>query len=192
MSLQIFEQPTPNPYAMKYILSEDVLSHGKMTFTDAAKCAHVPLAVSLLAIDSVSQVHFFENVITVTRVESGSGEQIIMDTIRAGMDGHNPDINDQEEEERTQSRAGLSDDQQRIEAILDEKIRPALQMDGGDLDVVRYDPENHRLLVAYQGACGGCPSASAGTLMAIQGILRDDFDPDIEVIPDESGAVPYH
>jgi len=192
MSLQIFEEPTPNPYAMKYVLSEDVLSHGKMTFTDPAKCAHVPLAVSLLAIDSVSQVHFFENVITVTRTESGSGEQIIMDTIRAGMDGHNPEINDQEEEARTQSRAGLSDDQQRIEAILDEKIRPALQMDGGDLDVVRYDPENHKLLVAYQGACGGCPSAASGTLMAIQGILRDDFDPDIEVIPDESGVVPYH
>jgi Fe-S cluster biogenesis protein NfuA len=192
MSLQIFEQPTPNPYAMKYVLSEEVLSHGKMTFTDPAKCAHVPLAVALLNLEDVTQIHFFENVITVTRNESGSGGQIIMDTIRAHMDAHNPDINDQEEEARAESRAGLSEDQQRIEAILDEKIRPALQMDGGDLDVVGFDKETHKLLVSYQGACGGCPSATTGTLMAIQGILRDDFDPDIEVIPDETGAVPYY
>lgn len=192
MSLQIFEQPTPNPYAMKYVLSTDVLSHGKMTFSDAAKCAHVPVAVSLLGIESVTQVHFFENVITVTRNEAGSGGQVIMDTIRAGMESHNPDIGDPEQEAREQSRAEMSEEQRRIEEILDEKIRPALQMDGGDLEIRNYDKDARRLLVSYEGACGGCPSATAGTLMAIQGILRDEFDPDIEVIPDETGVMPYY
>jgi len=49
------------------------------------------------------------------------------------------------------------------------------------VDVVKY--EDNKLYVFYQGACGTCPSATSGTLMAIEGILRDKFHPQIEVIP---------
>jgi Fe-S cluster biogenesis protein NfuA len=78
-------------------------------------------------------------------------------------------------------RANLPPEVQRIEEILDETVRPGLQGDGGDLDVVKY--EDNKLYVFYQGACGTCPSATSGTLMAIEGILRDQFNPTIEVIP---------
>ena len=66
-----------------------------------------------------------------------------------------------------------------IEEILDRTIRPALQMDGGDLQIMRLD--GHILTVFYQGACGSCPSSSSGTLKAIEGILRDEFNPEIVV-----------
>jgi len=39
------------------------------------------------------------------------------------------------------------------------------------------------LYVSYQGACGTCPSSTTGTLMAIEGILREQYNPEIEVIP---------
>ncbi|MGZ3691140.1 MAG: NifU family protein [Pseudobdellovibrio sp.] len=35
----------------------------------------------------------------------------------------------------------------------------------------------------YQGACGTCPSSTSGTLMAIEGILKDEFNPSVEVVP---------
>ena len=38
------------------------------------------------------------------------------------------------------------------------------------------------LTVKYQGACGGCPSAMMGTLQAIEGILRTEFNPYLEVV----------
>jgi Fe-S cluster biogenesis protein NfuA len=52
-------------------------------------------------------------------------------------------------------------------------------MDGGDLQTLNY--EDHILLVRYVGACGTCPSSTTGTLDAIKHILRDEYDPEIDV-----------
>ena len=63
----------------------------------------------------------------------------------------------------------------RINAVLDERIRPGLAGDGGGLQVLGL--VDNTLTVRYQGACGTCPSAIAGTLMAIENMLRMDVDP---------------
>ena len=131
MSIQIYEEPTPNPHAMKYILSRDVLSSGKVTFAESDESEKVPLARALFGVEHVTQVHFFDNIITVTQDGMGSLGQIVMDTIRAHIDSHDPHFNEQQEQERVDERSGLSPDRQKIESILDDKIRPALQMDGG-------------------------------------------------------------
>ena len=81
-------------------------------------------------------------------------------------------------------RKELPEDVQKIEEILDRTVRPGLQGDGGDLEVVSY--LENKLTVRYQGACGTCPSSTTGTLMAIEGILRDEFNPQIEVVPVDS------
>ena len=190
--MRIYEEITPNPHATKYILDRTVLASGKVTFDREAASA-VPLAKALFRMGpgNVTQVHFFEDVITITQDGMGSLGQVVLDTINAHINDHDPHFNEQLEQERDDKRAELSPDLQKIESILDDKIRPALQMDGGDLDVLQYDKDTHRLLVAYQGACGGCPSAAGGTLMAIQGILQDEFDSEIVVIPDDSAAA-YH
>ncbi len=59
-------------------------------------------------------------------------------------------------------------------------MRPGLQGDGGDLTVLKY--EEKKVYVHYEGACDSCPSSTGGTLMAIEGILKDEFDPLIEVV----------
>ena len=48
-------------------------------------------------------------------------------------------------------------------------------MDGGDLSIIEF--ENNVLKVLYHGACGSCPSSTAGTLKAIENILRDEYKP---------------
>ncbi len=75
----------------------------------------------------------------------------------------------------------VSDDPEiaKINAILDNTIRPGLQMDGGDIQIVSFDGMN--LTVNYQGACGSCPSSTMGTLKAIESILRDQYNPEITV-----------
>ena len=61
--------------------------------------------------------------------------------------------------------AHVRDDQppevQQIEEVLDRTVRPYLQGDGGDLDVLAY--EDNRVLVSYAGACGTCPASVSGT-----------------------------
>jgi NFU1 iron-sulfur cluster scaffold homolog, mitochondrial len=68
---------------------------------------------------------------------------------------------------------------EKINEIIDKTIRPALQRDGGDLQVVGLDGKT--LKIQYEGACGGCPHAAMGTLHAIQSVLRDEYDPEIVV-----------
>ncbi len=67
-----------------------------------------------------------------------------------------------------------------IEEILDSKVRPALASDGGGMEVLKI--QGDKLYVSYQGACNGCPSASAGTLRFIENTLRTSLNHDIEVI----------
>ena len=67
----------------------------------------------------------------------------------------------------------------RINAILDEQIRPYLQNDGGDLYVMGL--EGNKLSVHYQGACGSCPSSLSGTLAGIENLVRQ-IEPDLVVV----------
>ncbi|MGL4561022.1 MAG: NifU family protein, partial [Brevinema sp.] len=70
---------------------------------------------------------------------------------------------------------------------LDEHVRPMLVMDGGDMELIdlKQDGDNLLLFIEYLGACNGCPSASAGTLMAIQQFLNARVSDRIEVIPSQ-------
>jgi len=82
-----------------------------------------------------------------------------------------------------ENTASLSDaDKERLDkinAILDEQVRPYLQGDGGDLHVLGL--EGNKLMVHYQGACGSCPSSISGTLTGIENLVRQ-IEPEIEVV----------
>lgn len=180
--LQFRIQSTPNPNARKYILSADVKTEGKVSYKDASDCSHVPMAKALMEVGGVTQVHFFENVITVTQngdIDWPKLDEKVQDTVLELIDTHDPnfvDIHDNEEERR----AGLPPEVLQIEEALDRTIRPGLQLDGGDVEVLGFHA--NVVTIKYLGACGGCPSSMEGTLDAIRGILRDEIHPDLEVV----------
>jgi len=67
-----------------------------------------------------------------------------------------------------------------VAKVLAETILPALAADGGGLEIIgRHDKQ---VLIRYQGACSSCPASLTGTLMALEGILKKDVDPEIVVI----------
>ena len=175
-------QATPNPNAWKFVLDRPVLNEGKATYSSIQEAEHNILSRSLFEIEGVRQVHFFQNVITVTHQFDTDSEKLQKETcavIQTRMSVHNP--NQTVLDEKKIARQNLSPELQQIEEILDRTIRPGLQGDGGDIEVMKL--EDNKIYVAYQGACGTCPSSTSGTLMAIEGILRDEFNPAIEVIP---------
>jgi NFU1 iron-sulfur cluster scaffold homolog, mitochondrial len=175
-------QATPNPCAWKFILDRPVLNDGKATYSNIEESTHNPLAKALFDLPGVKQVHYFQNVITVTHAFDVEAEEIkpqICSVIQTRMAIHNP--NQTVLDEKKISRQNLSPELQKIEEILDRTIRPGLQGDGGDIEIIKY--EDDKVYVMYQGACGTCPSSTTGTLMAIEGILKDEYDPKIEVIP---------
>ncbi len=79
----------------------------------------------------------------------------------------------------TWDQLGSFEQVRRIERVLDERVRPMLSRDGGDLEVV--DLRDHELIIRYGGACHGCPHALGATLMFVKGALAEALGVDLEV-----------
>jgi NifU-like protein len=71
-----------------------------------------------------------------------------------------------------------------IEAIIEKDIRPGLNMDGGDLQI-RDLEDGERLMIKWQGACGGCASSTGATLSYIEDSLRRQVYGGMQVLPVE-------
>lgn len=177
--------PTPNPFALKFVINSAFKEDGKATFNSPAECQDMPLVRDLFAIEGVRQVYLFQNTLTITHdgaLDNDSLDDQATAVIRSRYAVHNPVFG--ETQKPLRPHAGQTDDPRinEIEEILDRTIRPGLQADGGDVEVLGLEGNN--LSILYQGACGGCPSASMGTLDAIQGILRSELNnEELTVIP---------
>jgi len=180
MSIEIVVQPTPNPNALKFILNQEVIMEGKAAFKSAMDCKGINLAEALFDLRGVDQIHFFQNVVTVSKFSFEDWEHL-EPAVRTCLENFLPDhdANFKRHDPNAEKRAALPPEMREIEEILDKRIRPGLQGDGGDLLVQDY--KENVLLIKYQGSCGTCPSSSAGTLEAIRAILREEYNPDIEV-----------
>jgi len=84
----------------------------------------------------------------------------------------------QEPADKTPAKDGSMES--KIRAKLEE-IRPMLQADGGDMDVVGI--EGATVTLRLKGACGGCPHAAMTLKQGIERLLRESVDPGITVVP---------
>lgn len=175
---------TPNPNAWKFILPGKVIAEGNATFRKLDQTEGIPLAEALVRIGHVTQVYFFDNYITITQ-DGDIDWNLLADVIRTKIgdhfDDHDPAVvkaDEHEGPETPETGAVIA----LINEILNQTVRPALQGDGGDLRVINFDEPTRTLKIHYQGACGSCPSAAAGTMYAIQNILQETVDPEIKVV----------
>ena len=175
---------TPNPNAWKFVLPGKVIAEGNATFRKLDEAEGIPLAEALVRIGHVTQAYFFDNYITITQdgdIQWNLLADVIRTKIHDHFDEHDPasikaDANEALETPDTSAIVAM------INEVLDQTVRPALQGDGGDLSVVNFDEPTKTLKINYQGACGSCPSATAGTMFAIQNVLQETVDPEIKVV----------
>ena len=173
-------QPTPNPNALKFIFDKNVKDNGYSNYRTPMECGENNLAVNLFTIRGIDQLHFFENTITITKFGYENWDDIepkLMKTFDEYLPAHNSSY--EEIDPEAERRKNLTPELKEIEEILDRTIRPGLQADGGDLITVSL--EDDVLLIQYQCACGTCPSSTTGTLEAIRSILRNEYNPNIDV-----------
>lgn len=181
MEFKISVQPTPNPNALKFVLNVPAISRESAVFKSSEpEVPSVPLATELLKLPSVTEVYFSGYFITVTQSGNADWDALEKDVKAVILDNiqkHDPDF---EVKKRSFSAGNKpAGEIGKIEDILDRTIRPALQRDGGDLQIISL--EDKVLTISYQGACGCCPHAAMGTLYAIQNILRDQYDSELQV-----------
>ena len=179
---------TPNPRSVKFILNQTVLDEGSKTLEEGGFLEVDAFAYNMFALDIVDMVYLRENFVSVT-LSSADLWVIFKDKVKNIIEA---DIGKYEEGDNEVSASilkdfdmetyhQLSDDEKVIivEAVLDESVRPALANDGGGLEVIEVDGQIVR--IRYQGACGGCPSSTGGTLRVIENHLRSQLDPNIKV-----------
>jgi Fe-S cluster biogenesis protein NfuA len=177
-------EDTPNPNAVKFTLHEPLTWGISHSYENATQAEDDALASALFAIEHVSNVFYVDRWLTVT--QDGEADwpelvRLIAVPLRAA-----PAAAAQSAAAVFAARASIADlgeeDQARLDAIndlLDARIRPSLQSDGGDLHVVGL--AGNYLSIHYQGACGSCPSSISGTLTAITSLVRT-IEPEIEVL----------
>ena len=164
---------TPNPLAVKFAVNFPFKMEGSATFLKREDCLKTPLFEPLFDIPHLSQIYVFENQMTLTFEEDFSLEVIseqVEGIIKNRFSVHNPDFQNSEGKPVAPDRSKLPEEIRQIEEILDRTIRPGLQADGGDIEVISF--KDNKLEISYQGACGGCPSSFMGTLQAIENILH--------------------
>jgi Fe-S cluster biogenesis protein NfuA len=176
-------EETPNPNAVKFVLREPVTNGTIRSIGSAAEAATDPLAKALFDVGHVVSVFYMDRMITVEKDEEGDWDELLPALavpIRAAESvASSTDVGGA----LGGSIAAVTSDDPRlvkINEILDEKVRPALMGDGGYLEVLGLS--DHTLSIRYQGACGSCPSSLTGTLMAIEGMLKQEVDPELEVV----------
>lgn len=177
-NIRVIVEETPNPNALKFIIDGEFKKDGSATFIESQVPSNLPLFKAIFAIGNIEEIHVKGGVMTISKMPHelwDNIEALLENTIKTYYPQHNLDFKIEGES----SSLNYKGDLKNINDILDQTIRPALQADGGDLVLIHY--ENNILQISYQGACGSCPSATTGTLMAIENTLRQEFNPEIQV-----------
>ena len=171
---------TPNPNALKFILNEQLLSREQRHYKSATDAEKDPLAAGLFKLDGVVSVFYMEQFVTIEKTPDASWQELqkkfaefISGFDKAGIPA--------EAAPTDPSSVDETELLKEINAILDKRVRPALAADGGGLEVLGL--EGLTLSIRYQGACGSCPSAIRGTLVAIENMLKREVNAEINVIP---------
>lgn len=172
---------TPNPDAMRFVLGEPLTNGVTRSFENREEAEHDELAKSLFDIDHVINVYYVDKYITVTQDGNAVWSELLR-KLAPPIREATPQLDLQEDEEVHATKEVQESDDPRliqINQMLDEQVRPYLLADGGGLKILGLD--GNRLKVHYQGACGTCPTATSGTLYAIESMVKR-IDPEIQVI----------
>ena len=169
---------TPNPQALKFILNEKILNRETRSFKSKEEAANDPLAKGIFELEGVVSVFYMDRFITIEKEPDVSWGKIQMPFVNFIKNFDKNLI--PEESNEVKGNENETETLKIINEILDKRVRPALAGDGGGLEIL--DLHDKTLTIRYQGACGTCPSAIQGTLVAIENLLKREVDPAIEVI----------
>jgi len=168
---------TPNPHALKFILNKKLLNIETRQFPDKESAQNDFFAKGIFEIDGVVSVFYMDKFVTIEKAKDANWGQIQRPFVEF-LKSFDPASIPEEKE----IVINHNDDEliKKINEILNQRVRPYLASDGGGLEVLGV--EGNKVMIRYQGACGSCPSSISGTLAAIEGLLKRDLNPSLEVI----------
>lgn len=167
---------TPNPDTLKFLPGRSVLETGTANFATPDGADASPLAEAMFALDGVKGVFLGSDFVTITKATESEWQDIkpavlagLMQFFSSGApvmlrgEGPAPDLAVDEDD-------ADADIVEQIKTLLDEKIRPAVAGDGGDI-IYRGFKEGV-VYLQMQGACAGCPSSTITLKHGIENLLK--------------------
>jgi NFU1 iron-sulfur cluster scaffold homolog, mitochondrial len=174
---------TPNPESMKFVPGIPVLDDrdgtGNGFFVskndNPMEILRSPLAKKLFDIEGVKSVYLGTDFVTITKYAEKQWRLIrpeLYDVIMAWADSGEAALSD----EPILSDTTIFDDDDEVVAMIKElietKIRPAVQEDGGDIRYVGFEVETGLVTVKLAGSCVGCPSSAVTLKQGVENMLK--------------------
>ena len=174
-------EETPNPNTLKFIPGVQVLQSGTVEFKDNVSARTSNLASLIFSIDGVERVFLATEFVSVTKINENNWEILKPLILTAIMDHY---ASGKEVIEKNQNNTNESTDEdtevvKQIKELIDQRVRPEVAMDGGDISFCSF--EDGVVTLQMKGACAGCPSSTATLKMGIENMLRHYIPEVVEV-----------
>ncbi len=180
--VNVYAEATPNPGSMKFVISQMICPNESVDFRRIEEVKNSPLATALFEYSYVKGIFIMNNFITITKAAENEWVNIIPELrlflkeyIEAGKTIIEKKAELTEEEE--------SEVITKIKKLLDEHVRPAVEMDGGAIDFKKF--EHGVVTVTMKGSCSGCPSSTLTLKAGIENLLKR-MVPEVEAVEAEA------
>jgi Fe-S cluster biogenesis protein NfuA len=159
---------TPNPNSLKFLPGKKVSNSGPYEITNKDETQN-QLVRNLLSINGVEGIFLGEDFISINKKEIINWDEIKHIVISFINDFYSEGKEFVIDESLEEQNSNLDELEQRIVKILDEKIRPAVARDGGDIKFKAF--KDGVVKVQLQGSCSGCPSSTMTLKQGVQNLL---------------------
>jgi NFU1 iron-sulfur cluster scaffold homolog, mitochondrial len=159
---------TPNPNSLKFLPGKKVSNSGPYEITKKEDSENV-LVRNILSVNGVEGIFLGEDFISVNKDELTKWEDVKHIVISLINDFYSEGKEFVIGKNLNEQNSNLDEIEQKIVKILDQKIRPAVAKDGGDIKFKEF--KDGVVKVQLQGSCSGCPSSTMTLKQGVQNLL---------------------
>ena len=159
---------TPNPNSLKFLPGKKVSNSGPYEITNKGDTQNA-LVRNILSVNGVEGIFLGENFISVNKKDAIKWDDVKHIVISLINDFYSDGKEFVIDENLEQQNSNLDEIEKKIIKILDEKIRPAVAKDGGDIKFKEF--KDGIVKVQLQGSCSGCPSSTMTLKQGVQNLL---------------------
>jgi Fe-S cluster biogenesis protein NfuA len=174
--VSIYTEMTPNPETMKFVANKLLYPGKSIDFPDEASAAPSPLAKELFAFPFIKAVFIASNFVTLTKTPETQWDEVIpsiREFLKQYLEEGKAVVNDEQVKPKADTNIVSEDDTdvvKRIKELLENYVKPAVEMDGGAISFKGYD--NGVVKLMMQGSCSGCPSSMITLKAGIEGMMK--------------------
>ena len=176
--ISIYTEMTPNPETMKFVANKLLYPGKSIDFPDVESAKPSQLATEVFGFPFIKSVFIASNFVTLTKTPDTDWADVIpsiREFLKEYLEEGKPVVNEEElstvkQESSNEVSADDDDVVKRVKELLENYVKPAVEMDGGAIQFKSYN--NGVVNLMLQGSCSGCPSSMITLKAGIEGMMK--------------------